>query len=61
MWYSRKLTKLHAYNVDLNVFPVLLKITGRRMLDCIHSSVEDVMWILGYSDFLMMMICICHM
>lgn len=43
MWYCGELTKFHTYNVDLNVFPVLLKITRRRRLDCIHSLVEDVM------------------
>ena len=37
MWYFEELTKYNVYSCWLNTLQVLLKIAGRRMLDCIHS------------------------
>ena len=38
VWYFGELTKLCAYRVMCYVFQVLLRITGRRRLDCTHEK-----------------------
>ena len=36
MWYFGELGKLRVYRVGCYVFQVLLRIAGRRWLDCTH-------------------------
>ena len=52
-WYFGELAKLRAYHVVCYVFQVVLRIAGRRRLDCTHQLEIMILRILGFYQTLL--------